>query len=120
MDEHLQQIVIAAQALGLPVYYGTAAMLSRSAKWDYLVVTRTKAHAGTGNAGRIQQYEVGVVREVCIPEGTLDALYDALATVPGLRPDLGRDVEFDYTVKPGTNITVELMRVPFSRPRKRA
>lgn len=120
MDEHLQDMVKAAQALGLPVYYGSAWAVPKNAKWDYIVIQRTRCAPRAGNTSCTQKYDVAVVREESVPETSLEELYDAMDAVPGLKPDPNEDVTFEYGVKPGTRITVELMVVPFIRPRKRA
>lgn len=53
-----------------------------------------------------------------MPENALDDVVGIMRTIPGMKLDSKRSIEYVYDVKPGTNNAVEMMLVYFVRGRK--
>ena len=62
-------------------------------------------------------FDVHIVREEFIPEGTDTEYIEKLTALPGVRL-AGDDGVFDYMMKPGTDHVVEMLTLSFVRARK--
>lgn len=100
------------------VYYGAVDESQRELVWDYIVFNRTTIKHSTNHTSNSDFFDVHVIRENYIPDGLEDTVVDKLNVLPGVRL-AGTDSEFDYVVKPNTNIVVEMMTIHFVRARKR-
>lgn len=112
----LDAIKYALEPLGYPIYYGTAAGISKSQPWDYIVFGRENATGNNNNTSLTHHYTVAVIHEDYVPEDTIKDVLDAMLAIPGMR--WAGEIVFDYMAKPGTTDVVELMVVRFDRPQK--
>lgn len=118
MESTLNAIRDALESVDGRVYYGTAADHPKDAPWDYTVFSRESTAAKANLTGYTETFIVSVVRESHVPDGTLDELVAAMASVPGMKLDASRAAEYVYDVKPGTRQTVEMLVARFARGRK--
>lgn len=86
-------------------------------EWNYTVFNRTKLKNSTNKTSYTDAFDVHIVREEFIPEGTDVELIEKLTAIPGVRL-AGDDGVFDYALKPGTNHVVEMLTLSFVRARK--
>lgn len=100
------------------VYYGSAALHPKDARWDYTVFARRAMRPTGGKTGYTDLVDVSIVREEYVPDGLAERVVDAVTAVPGVRL-AGQDHVYDYMVKPGTTVTVEALTLTFSWSRKR-
>lgn len=99
------------------VYYGAVDDSQVDTIWDYIVFNRTSIRHSTNHTSNSDFFDVHIVRENYIPDGIEDEVIDKLKELDGIRL-AGVDSEFDYAVKPRTNIVVEMMTIHFLRARK--
>lgn len=97
------------------VYYGTASKLPQGAPWDYTVFSRDTTKPKDQLTGYTERYIVAVVREGYVPEGADREVIAAVEEIPGMRLDRTASIEYLYTVKPGTQDTVEEMVIHFAK-----
>ena len=117
MSSTLDKINEAVQTIGLPVYYGTATGIGKGQPWNYIVFGRENATGNANLTSITHNYSVAIVHEDFVPEDILDAVLDAMSTIPGMRWQ--GEAIFDYMAKPGTTDIVELMVVRFQKAEKR-
>lgn len=99
------------------VCYGAVDDSFNESAWDYIVFNRTNIRHSTNHTSNSDFFDVHVVRENYIPDGLEDVVINKLCELSGIRL-AGADSEFDYAVKPRTNIVVEMMTIHFVRARK--
>lgn len=105
------------------VFYGLtpAALRDKKGKdideWNYTVFNRTKLKKSSNKTSYTDAFDVHIVREEFIPEGTDTALIEKLTAIPGVRL-ADEDGVFDYMMKPGTDLVVEMLTLSFVRARK--
>lgn len=100
------------------VFYGTAAKLGPADTWDYIVFSRRIMRPNASKTGFADVFEVAVVREEFVPDGLPEQVIESLTSLKGVKLS-DRDIRYDYTVKPKTSDTVEMVVIEFVRPRKR-
>lgn len=99
------------------VFYGMVDESVAKTAWNYIVFNRTKL-AVTGNkTGYADGYDVSIVRENFIPEGVDLAIIERMTEIHGMRL-AAIDGEYNYILKPNTNIVVEMLTLHFVRARK--
>lgn len=99
------------------VYYGMVDDEVRETVWDYIVFNRTKLKSTGNKSGYADGYDVHIVRENFIPEGVdLDAI-EKMQAIEGMRL-ASEDGDYNYIMKPNTNIVVEMLTLHFMRARK--
>ena len=105
------------------VYYGLAPSTLRDEdgeeieRWDYTVFNRTKLKTSVSKTSYSDAFEVHIVREEFIPEGTDVNVIEKLTALPGVKL-ASDDGVYDYTRKPGTGRVVEMLTLTFVRARK--
>lgn len=98
-------------------YYGTGISHPRSKPWDYIVFSRDILTRKANKSGYSDVINVSVVREEYIPEGLEEEVIEAMESLPGVRLQEGNH-EYYYSVKPGTQLTVEMVLLKFTHSRK--
>ena len=97
------------------LYYGVAAKLPKDAPWDYTVFSRDGVAPKASLTGFTHLYIVAVVREGYVPEGLDLEIIEAMEKIPGMKLNRAASIEYLYTVKPGTQDTVEEMVLHFAK-----
>ena len=113
----LEEIKKALETVDPRVYYGAAGTLDDGDLWDYIVFARKTLNVTGGATGLADGYQVAIVRENYIPEETVDAVIEAMKTVPGMRL-AGNEFSYYYETKPKTNIVLEMLVIDFKKARK--
>lgn len=114
----LQTIEAALKEVCEPVFYGAANDLNNAALWNYIVFFRDRTSRSATNKGFSDYFRVGIVHENWVPVEMIDAVVEKMENIPGMRL-AESDIDFDYTVKPGTSAIIEVASLAFVRPRKR-
>lgn len=99
------------------VYYGMVDDSVRETVWDYAVFNRVTTKPTTNKNGFSDYYDVHIVRENFIPEGTDADVIEKMLSIEGMRL-AGTDGTYTYVQKPNTNIVVEMLSLHFVRARK--
>ncbi len=116
--EILDAIDSALRCIDQEVHYGIASKHDPKKPWNYTVFSRSTTNPKDNLTGYTDGYIVAVVRENFVPENALDDVVGIMRTIPGMKLDSKRSIEYVYDVKPGTNNAVEMMLVYFVRGRK--
>lgn len=101
------------------VYYGMAdeEEVIRATVWDYIVFNRASLKVSTNRTSYSDYYDVHIVRENFVPEGTDIEVINKMLEISGMRlADEG--CTYRYTPKPNTNIVMEILTLHFVRARK--
>lgn len=85
--------------------------------WDYTVFNRIKLKHNPNKTSFSDGFEVHIVREEYIPEGTDTDVIAKLTAIPGIKL-ADEDGTFDYMIKPNTDTVVEMLTLTFVRARK--
>ena len=115
-NNSLKEIEKALKTVDPYVFYGAAGHVN---KWDYTVFRRLNVIGASNKFSKTLKYQVGVVRENYIPEGLDEEVIKALKTLAGVKVS-EEDIQFEYTVRAGTNTVVEIMTINFTRAESRA
>ena len=99
------------------VYYGMVDDEVMETVWDYTVFNRTKLKSAGNKTGYTDGYDVHIVRENFIPEGTDLSVIGKMLEIDGMRL-AGEDGDYTYVQKPNTNTVVEMLTLHFVRARK--
>lgn len=94
------------------VYYGMVDDSIRELRWDYIVFDRRRIKPSENRTSHGCYYSVHIVREDFVPEGLALAVINKMCEIPGMRL-AGSDMTFEYTAKPNTNQTVEMLSIEF-------
>lgn len=86
-------------------------------EWNYTVFNRTKLKSSANKTSYSDAFEVHIVREEYIPEGTDIEVIEKLTALPGVKL-AAEDGVYDYMMKPGTTHVVEMLTLTFTRARK--
>ena len=86
-------------------------------EWNYTVYNRTKLKSSSNKTSYSDAFEVHIVREEYIPEGTDVEVIEKLTALPGVKL-AAEDGVYDYMMKPGTSHVVEMLTLTFTRARK--
>lgn len=103
------------EQLKIPVFYGKA-NLEEGTIWNYIVFFRVKSAQNTSKTGQSDYFFVAIVNENYVPEGYVDEVQALLQQIPGLK--ISGDVEYDYTVKPNTDMVIEAATFQVVKARK--
>ena len=114
----LQTIEAALKEVCEPVFYGAANDLNNAALWNYIVFFRERTTRSASNKGFSDYFRVGIVHENWVPAELIEAVIEKMEQISGMRL-ANEQIDFDYTVKPGTSAIVEVASLAFVRPRKR-
>ena len=85
--------------------------------WDYSVFNRVKLKHNPNKTSYGDVFEVHIVREEYIPEGTDTDVIARLTAIPGVKL-ADEDETYDYMLKPNTDTVVEMLTLTFVRARK--
>ena len=99
------------------VYYGMVDEEVNETVWDYIVFNRVTSRVDANRTGFSDYYDVHIVRENFVPEGTDNNIIDVMLEIPGMRL-ADSECRYDYVPKPKTNIIVEMLTLRFVRARK--
>lgn len=99
------------------VYYGIVDGEVRETAWNYIVFNRTRLKSTSNKTGYTDGYDVHIVRENFVPEGTDLEVIEKMLEIHGMRL-ASEDGEYNYIQKPNTNIVVEMLTLHFARARK--
>lgn len=83
---------------------------------NYTVFNRVKLTYNANLTSKSDYFDVHIVRENFIPEGTDIDVIDVMTDIAGMR--LTGDGEYQYVRKPNTNIVLEMLTLHFVRARK--
>lgn len=99
-----------------PVEYGRAK--NNPDTWNYIVFARRNMRtAGTSKVDYCRYYTVAIVHEDYIPEGTEVKVMKILENIKGLKMSQ-EDIQYDYTIKKGSDTVVEMAVLTFVEPLK--
>lgn len=113
----LDEIKNKLEEIDAKVYYGMVDDEVRETVWDYTVFNRTKLKATGNKTGFADGYDVHIVRENFIPEGIDLDIIDKMQEIHGVKL-ASEDGQYNYILKPNTNIVVEMLTLHFVRARK--
>ena len=119
----LNEVRDALETLDDIVFYGLTPPSLFDAKgkeieeWNYTVFNRTKLKSSMNKTSYSDAFEVHIVREEYIPEGTDVEVIEKLTAIPGVKL-ASEDGVYDYMMKPGTTHVVEMLTLTFTRSRK--
>lgn len=99
-------------------YYGTGITHPKNKPWDYIVFSRDILSRKANKSGYSDIVNVSIVREEFIPEGLEEKVIEAMESIAGVRLQEGNH-EYYYSVKPGTQLTVEMILLKFTHSRKK-
>lgn len=85
--------------------------------WDYIVFNRAKLTHNPNKTSFGDRFEVHIVREEYVPEGTDTDVIARLTAIPGVKL-ADEDGTYDYIMKPNTDAVVEMLTLTFTRGRK--
>lgn len=119
----LNEVKKVLEELDSLVFYGLTPAVLRDEngeeieEWNYSVFNRTRLKNSSAKTSYTDAFDVHIVREEFIPEGTDTEYIEKLTALPGVRL-AGDDGVFDYMMKPGTDHVVEMLTLSFVRARK--
>ena len=99
------------------VYYGMVDENVKDTVWNYIVFNRTTLGFSNNKTATSDYFDVSIIRENFVPEGIDNEVIQKLCALPGVRL-ASTDGNFNYVLKPNTNIVVELLTLHFVRARK--
>lgn len=99
------------------IYYGMVSDEVNETVWDYTVFNRVSLKAAPNRTGYSDYYDVHIVRENFVPEGTDLEVIGKMLEISGMRLADG-DGTYNYVMKPSTNNVVEILTLHFVRARK--
>ena len=99
------------------VYYGMVDNEVKETAWDYIVFNRTKLKSTGNKTGYSDGYDVHIVRENFVPEGVDIDVIEKMQAIHGMRL-ASEDGDYNYIMKPKTNIVIEMLTLHFVRARK--
>lgn len=116
MADLLNRLKDALSTLDDDVYYGIADRGPKDPRpWDCIVFGRDNAPINRNCTSLTHAYWVDVLREGYVPEGTEQALIDAVCAIPGMKLDADQGIEYDYLINPKSGEVVEAVRLHFKR-----
>lgn len=99
------------------VFYGVVDDSMRETAWNYTVFNRRNLKSSTNKNGYNTVFSVHIIRENYIPEGLEEDFIEKMLEIEGVRT--ASDGQYDYVMKPNTNIVVEMFSIDFVRARKK-
>lgn len=99
------------------VHYGMVGAVDNETVWDYIVFNRRRRRENDNRTGYSYFYDVHIVRENFIPEDIDLAVTAKMLEIKGMRL-AAEDGEYDYIMKPNTNIVLEVLTLHFVKARK--
>lgn len=114
----LNEIRAKLEELDDNVFYG-AFDKSRiqDALWNYTVFNRAPTSVSKDRTSYTDYFDIHIVRENYVPEGTDKEYIDKLLEIPGVRL-AENNLEYDYARKGNTNTVVEMLTIRILKARK--
>lgn len=101
------------------IHYGIIPDQLRIEEWNYFVFGQEKIRKKSTDSKDLNGYwYVTIVREDYIPDDVVFEVIDKLEEIPGLRLAEG-DCEYEYVTKGNTNLVVEILKINFTKTKKR-
>lgn len=104
-----------------PEIFGTNATYGRVTNqevpeiWNYIVYNRRDTKkSGSSNCDYTEYFEIHLVHEDFVPENAVYELIQTLTQIKGLKQS-NDDIAYDYAIKNGSNVVVEMATVTFLR-----
>lgn len=113
----LNEISTALESTGKTVFYGQAGKLDGSEVWDYIVFFRDTLQPSANKTGMTETYTVAIVQDEYVDDATIEAVLKAMLAIKGVRLSQNPS-QFDYSVKPNTDVVLEMLTLSFTRPWK--
>jgi hypothetical protein len=99
------------------VFYGAVDDSVKDTLWNYTVFNRATLKVSENRTSYSDYYDVHIIRENFIPEGTDIEIIAKMLEISGMRL-ASAECQYDYMVKPKTNTVVEMLTIRFVRARK--
>ena len=99
------------------VFYGIVDLRMKDEIWDYIVFNRNLLKTSANKTGFTDVYSVHIIREEWIPNETVKAVIDKMLEIEGMRL-ASNDFQYNYEMKPKTDLVVEMLSIDFVKPRK--
>lgn len=99
------------------VYYGMVDHRYKETVWNYIVFNRVTLSSTGNRTGYSDYYDVHIIRENFVPEGTDLEVIAKMLEIDGMRL-AGTDGTYTYVQNPNTNFVVEMLTLRFVRARK--
>ena len=115
----LNQINEKLEEIDSLVFYGAVDNEVKESVWNYIVFNRGKLKPSSNKTGYTYSYDIHIVRENYIPEDLEIEVINKILEIEGMRLK-DEEHEFNYIVKPNTNIVVEMLSLSFIKARKNA
>ena len=113
----LQTIKDKLQEVDVHVFYGIVDMAMKDETWDYIVFNRNLLKPSANKTGFTDVYTVNIIREEWIPNEVVKSVIDKMTEIDGMRL-ASNDFQYNYTMKPNTNLVVEMLSIDFVKARK--
>lgn len=113
----LEEIKTQLETVNERVFYGLVDESVKDTVWNYIVFNRTNLGTSPNKTGYTDYFDVHIVFEDFVPEGIDEEVIKKLCSINGVRLST-ENGSYDYTLKPNTNIVVEVLTLHFMRARK--
>lgn len=101
------------------IHYGIIPDNMEIEDWNYFVFGQDRIRKKSPTSNDLQGYwYVTIVREDYIPDEVVFDVIEKLTDIPGLNLADG-DCEYEYTTKGNTNLVVEILKINFTKTKKR-
>lgn len=100
------------------VFYGAVDTEKMKNKpFDYIVFNRTTLKSSVNKTGYTDGYSVHIIREEWIPDEIVADVIVKMLEIDGMKL-ASNEFPYEYTVKPNTNLVIEMLSIDFVKPRK--
>lgn len=114
----LQDIKNKLEEIDENVFYGAADKSMREKFWNFIVFGRTRLKTPANKTGYTDGFIVSIFREEFIPDGLAEEVIEKVCEINGMKL-AGTDSEYDYVMKPNTDVVAEVLSIEFIRARKK-
>lgn len=103
------------EVFGVNATYGRVTNQEAPEIWNYIVYNRKDTKkTGSSNCDYTEYFEIHLVHEDFVPENAVYELIQTLTQIKGLKQS-NDDIAYDYAIKNGSNVVVEMATVTFCR-----
>ena len=113
----LDEIKLKLEEIDKCVYYGAVSKSIKETEWNYIVFNRAPTKINQNKNGYSYYFSVNIVRENFVPEGLDLEVISKVEEISGMKL-ANTDMEYNYIVKPNTNIVVEMLTINFVKAMK--
>lgn len=99
------------------VYYGAVDNEVKESVWNYIVFNRGPLKPSSTKTSYSYSYDIHIIRENYIPEGLEIEVINKMLEIEGMKLK-DEEHQFNYIVKPNTNIVVEMLTLHFIKAKK--